>query len=86
MPQPPAFVGDLEAGSTFESTLAARHHVSASGREILHVCDTSSAVMSADDKQRTMALVDRCCEVTGYGVRPRLSGGGNGQVSTRRAE
>ena len=52
------------------------------GREILHVCDTSSAVITADDRDRTLALVDRCCEVTGYGIRPRLSGGGNGHSLT----
>ena len=32
---PPGVVGDLEAGTTFESTLAARHHVSSAGREVL---------------------------------------------------
>jgi hypothetical protein len=48
------------------------------GREILHVCETSAELMSADDRTRTMALVDRCCEITNYGIRPKLSGGGNG--------
>jgi hypothetical protein len=52
------------------------------GREILHVCETSAALMSSDDRRRTLALVDRCCEVTGYGIRPRLSGGGNGHSLT----
>lgn len=52
------------------------------GREILHVCQASAAVCSPTDTGKMLSLVDRCCEITGYGIRPGLSGGGGGHSLT----
>ena len=50
------------------------------GREILHVCQVSDCPGS--DQSKMLALVDRCCDVTGYQIRPGLSGGGGGHSLT----
>ena len=50
------------------------------GREILHVCQVSDC--PGADEAKMLALVDRCCDISGYQIRPGLSGGGGGHSLT----